>query len=133
MVNYLLDTCVMISLFKGKSGIQERIWEFGFDRIHTSEFVIAELLVGAYKSGIPDEMKHIRFAKDYFHVLPVTSEIFDRYAFLRASLERSGARLDSIDLLIAATALENDLILVTGNTRHFARIPDLKMENWIVP
>ena len=132
MVRYLLDTNVLIAMFKGNVGIQKRIWDIGFDSFFVSELVIAELLVGAYKSGIPDEMTHIQFVKDYFHVVPVTMHILDRYAFLRATLESSGNRLDSMDIMIAATALEHHLTLVSGNTRHFARIPDLNLEDWAV-
>ena len=132
MVRYLLDTNVLIAMFKGNVGIQKRLWDIGFDSIFVSELVIAELLVGAYKSGIPDEMTHIQFVKDFFHLVPVTLPILDHYASLRATLEASGNRLDSMDLLIAATAMEHHLTLVTGNTRYFARIPDLVMEDWIV-
>lgn len=38
--------------------------------------------------------------------------------------------MDDIDLLIAGIAIENDMILVTNNERHFGRIPGLKIENW---
>ena len=46
-------------------------------------------------------------------------------------MEKLGKPIDSFDLLIAATALENDLILVTNNLKHFSRIPGLKIENWM--
>jgi len=38
--------------------------------------------------------------------------------------------VDDIDLLIAGIAIENEMILVTNNEKHFRRIPDLKIENW---
>jgi len=38
--------------------------------------------------------------------------------------------LDDIDLLIAGVAIENDMVLVTNNEKHFQRIPDLNIENW---
>lgn len=61
---------------------------------------------------------------------------FDRiaagvYARLRADLERRGKRLDEPDLRIAAIALANDLTLVSGNVKHFSRIPELRVENWL--
>lgn len=129
---YLLDTCILIPIFKGDCNIQKRVWDIGFDQVFVPEPVLAELLVGAYKSGIPEEMDHIQWVRRYFNVLPASPAIFDRYARLRATLEKQGGtRLDSLDLLIAATALEHNLILVTGNVKHFSRIPDLRMENWI--
>lgn len=128
---FLLDTCILIPIFKGDCDIQKRVWDIGFDQVFVPEPVLAELLVGAYKSGIPEEMDHVQWVRRYFNVLPASPAIFDRYARLRATLEKQGTRLDSFDLLIAATALEHNLILVTGNVKHFFRIPDLRMENWI--
>ncbi len=55
------------------------------------------------------------------------------YGDIRWQLERTGQRIDSMDQLIGATALHEDLILVTGNVRHFSRIPGLRVENWMVP
>ena len=128
---YLLDTCIMIPLFKGKNGIQERIVSVGIGRCCISELVLAELLVGAYKSGRRSEMECIRFARETFTVLPLSSEILDAYARLRARLEAPGLRIDRLDLLLAATALENDAVLVTHNVQHFSRIPGLRTEDWI--
>ena len=131
MVMYLLDTCILIPIFKRDCNVQKRVWDIGFDQVFVPEPVLAELLVGAYKSGSPEELDHIQWVRRYFNVLPASPAVFDRYARLRATLEKQGMRLDSFDLLIAATALEHNLILVTGNIKHFSRIPDLKLENWI--
>jgi tRNA(fMet)-specific endonuclease VapC len=53
------------------------------------------------------------------------------YGPLRAELEAQGRRLDEPDLRVASIALSRDLILVTANTRHFRRVPQLKVENWL--
>ena len=49
---------------------------------------------------------------------------------LRAILRRNGTPIGNYDLLIAATALEGGLILVTSNTREFAQVPGLKTQDW---
>ena len=64
-------------------------------------------------------------------ICAVTLKIVE-YADIRWQLERIGKRIDHFDLLIAATALHEDLIVVTGNIDHFNRIPDLKTENWMI-
>jgi tRNA(fMet)-specific endonuclease VapC len=46
-------------------------------------------------------------------------------------LESKGQKIGDMDTFIAATALEEDLIVVTGNVEHFSRIPGLKVENWM--
>jgi tRNA(fMet)-specific endonuclease VapC len=50
---------------------------------------------------------------------------------IRARLESEGRRLDEPDLRIASIALSRRLTLVTGNVRHFARVADLLVENWL--
>ena len=90
----------------------------------------AELYTGAFKSGIEKDYGQAEFAATFFRIYPI-GEALKTYAQLRADLERRGERLDNMDLFIASTALEHQLVLVTGNGRHFARIPDLVLEDWI--
>ena len=66
--------------------------------------------------------------------LPIVS--FDtsaahQYGELRAQLEAAGRTLGEADLRIASTALAYDLVVVTGNGRHFSRVPGLAVENWL--
>ena len=60
-------------------------------------------------------------------VLPVTEAEVRRFALLRGELRRSGFTIGDMDLLIAATALEHDLVLATRNVRDFSRVPGLRM------
>jgi tRNA(fMet)-specific endonuclease VapC len=53
------------------------------------------------------------------------------YGELRAQLERAGRPLGEADLRIASTAMAYDLVVVTGNTRHFVRVPGLAVEDWL--
>lgn len=55
------------------------------------------------------------------------------YGKIRHHLTRQGTPIGPNDLLIAAQALAADLILVTANTREFARVPSLRIENWLNP
>jgi tRNA(fMet)-specific endonuclease VapC len=56
----------------------------------------------------------------------------DIYASEKARLQKSGNVIDDFDLLIGATAVSFDLIMVTNNTNHFNRIEKLKLEDWTV-
>lgn len=127
---YLLDTDIVIAMLRGQYGIQERILDAGFDACGISEITLAELYTGAFKTGLEKDLGQVEFAASHFPVYPVGDAI-KTYARIRADLEKSGIRLDSMDLLIAATALYGGFILVTGNARHFSRIPGLRIENWI--
>ena len=65
-------------------------------------------------------------------VLPFDEAAAAVYGPLRARLESDGQRLDEPDMRIASIALCRELTLVTGNVRHFARVPGLVVENWLV-
>ena len=52
------------------------------------------------------------------------------FADIKAKIFDKGIRIEDMDLLIAATAIYNELTLVTNNTKHFENVPNLKIENW---
>ena len=54
----------------------------------------------------------------------------ETFGKLKANLVRQGNAINDADLFIAAGALENDMVLVTNNEKHFNRIKELKIENW---
>ena len=66
-------------------------------------------------------------------VFPLSDAIFDRAADLWVLARQGGHPHGDADLLIAATALENGRVLITGNTAHFAWIPGLRIEDWRQP
>ena len=127
---YLLDTDTVIAMLRGQYGIQQKVMSVGFDSCGISEITLAELYAGAFKSGIDKDFGQAEFAASHFPIYGI-GDILKTYARIRADLEQSGSRLDSMDLLIAAIALEHNLILVTGNVKHFSRISGLRIENWI--
>lgn len=93
--------------------------------------VKAELYLGAMKSRKPETTLHTQRAfVERFVSLPFDDAAADYYARIRAALEQAGTPVGSNDLLIAAIALANDLILVTHNRREFKRIPGLQVEDW---
>lgn len=62
-----------------------------------------------------------------FTTLPLDKTCMQQFAYIRSTLRRQGHLIPDLDLLIASTALRHDLILVTANLRHFARIPSLRL------
>ena len=128
---YLLDTCVCISLIKNQYGVRERIREIDPMDCKISEITRAELLYGAVKSGREEHFDDVREICSMFEEVGITG-CLQEYARIRWELERKGQKIDSLDLLIGVTALAEDYILVTGNVKHFERIPGLRIENWMV-
>ena len=64
-------------------------------------------------------------------ILAIDWAVIDIAADMYANLRRQGEILPDADILIAATALANDCVLVTGNEKHFRRIKGLEVENWL--
>lgn len=89
-----------------------------------------EILRGLKARGARTQVADFERFFDASAVLPLTGEVVTRAAQLYAGLYRRGEFIGDADILIAATALVEDLILVTNNERHFRRIPGLSVENW---
>lgn len=98
----------------------------------TTSITFGELLYGAAKHGSPGLANKIReLVPGAVAILPFDEQAAEVYGPLRARLEAEGRRLDEPDLRIASIALSRGLTVVTGNVRHFSRIPELRLENWL--
>ncbi|MBF9255214.1 type II toxin-antitoxin system VapC family toxin [Pontibacter sp. 172403-2] len=129
-MNYLLDTNICIYFLKGRFGLVEKIEKIGFDNLFISEITIAELKFGAEKSVYPEKNRLIiNELADKFKQLPIYSAL-DIYAKEKARLRKEGNVVDDFDLLIGATAIVNEMTLVTNNEKHFEHLQNIKIENW---
>lgn len=98
----------------------------------TTAITIGEVLYGLERAQDAERAARVSEMLRYGpRVLPFDEAAAPIYASIRARLEREGRRLAEPDLRIAAICLSRDLTLVTGNVRHFSRIPDLRVENWL--
>ena len=88
-------------------------------------------MFGAYNAG--RSQQEILKVKEFVNRFSVVSwmDSAEEYAFRKTQLRASGIMIDEFDLLIAATALSGNYILVTDNIKHFQRITNLRLENWI--
>ncbi|MCW6037337.1 PIN domain-containing protein [Spirulina subsalsa FACHB-351] len=63
-------------------------------------------------------------------ILPFTNAEAEKAAEIRALLKSQGQPIGAYDVLIAATALEHQLLMITANQREFNRVVGLQTENW---
>jgi predicted nucleic acid-binding protein len=130
-VAYLFDTDAISELLRPRPLPRYVEWLNTLPREdqYTSAVTVGELFKGAYRSRAKE--RHLKNIEE--RVLPAvtvlpydvaTARVFGR---IRAQLEEAGQILADADLQIAATALYHGLELVTGNFRHFERIPDLRI------
>ena len=102
--------------------------------IAVSSVVRAELAYGARRSR--HVQRNLEVLERFF--APVHTVAFDElcaghYGRIRAELESQGTVIGPNDLLIAATALAHDALLITADTREFSRVASLRIEDWENP
>ena len=128
---FLFDTDAVSELLRPKPIAEYVDWVRTVPREDQfmSAVSVGELYHGAYRSQARE--RHLKNIEQRVlpavTILPYDLPVARIFGQVRAELERSGTRLDDADLQIAATALHHGIELVTGNVRHFARIPDLRL------
>ena len=102
-------------------------------RLTFSAFSRYEVLRGFKRRGATTQLARFDVFCDESDILPVTDSIWNLASDLWAEARNSGHPCEDADLVIAATAIEHLLTLVTGNTAHFSWIPGLVLEDWRQP
>jgi tRNA(fMet)-specific endonuclease VapC len=130
-MQYLLDTSICVFYLRGKLDLASLIRQKGRENFFISEITVVELRFGAENSNNPE--KAHKAVDDFINgltIIPIFGSI-KRYAKEKVHLRKIGKPIhDEFDLLIAVTAVENSLILVTDNLRDFERVEDIAIENW---
>jgi len=131
---YFLDTNICAFTINGKfQHLTERFLNCQNNDINLSSVVLYELLYGAEKSQRRESnLLKIQTFISEIKIVPLDSKTAAIASKIRADLERIGTPIGGYDLLIAATAIANDSILVTNNTKEFARVTGLVIEDWTV-
>ena len=131
-MKYLLDTNICIYLINKKPAhVVDKFKRLRVGDIGISAITYSELAFGVAHS-IQTERNSIalqEFAAP-LEVLDYPTEAASAYGRIRSALKKQGRLLGPLDMLIAAHALHLDVTLVTNNLSEFARIPDLRVENW---
>ena len=128
---YLLDTNTLIYFFKQQGHVAAHLQQVPAHKIALASVVLFELEYGLLRSTKPAAQKNgMDAARAAHQVLPMDYKSAKAAAWVRHTLEVAGLPIGKVDQLIAGIAMANDLILVTRNTREFARVPGLRLENW---
>ena len=133
---YLFDTDVITNIFKKKPSpvLLERLARTPRQAQHISVITLAEIVYGAEKSARPrhhlENLEKILLPS--VNIVPFDAKAAYLCGRLRSRLEKEGTPLSLADLEIAAIAMANNLTLVTGNQRHFSRVRELTVENWLM-
>lgn len=130
-MRYMLDTNIMIYFFKGIGNVSNRFLATPPNEIAIPTIVIFELEVGIAKSKFPRKRRaQLEELISLVNIIPFNYVEAQSAAKIRAKLEMQGLSIGPYDVLIAATAMTQNSILVTHNTKEFNRIEGLKVEDW---
>jgi tRNA(fMet)-specific endonuclease VapC len=129
---YLLDTCTLSDYLKGNSPTVKRLkrekpYNICISSITTFEIEYGLHLKPSLVNTITPQLEAI-----YQKIQTIDFSVPEANiaAGIRSRLKKAGNPIGFYDLLIAATAVANNLILVTSNIQEFSRIDNLTIENW---
>ncbi|MCL4675487.1 MAG: type II toxin-antitoxin system VapC family toxin [Pararhodobacter sp.] len=111
--------------------VRRKLSRFHHDEPAISAISEAELRAGAEKSATPGESHQRIDALLEFILAPFDGSCAAIYGRIWSELARRGTPIGTLDALIAAFALAHDAIVVTDNVAEYARVPGLKVENWL--
>ena len=128
-----LDTDVISHLMRGRppDGLVRRLRAVPRAEQSTTAITLGELAYGSIKVGRPELFDRALELLSGIRVFGFDEEVASHYGRLRTGLEKAGMRLADPDLRSAAIVVARGLTLITGNLRHFSRVPGIDAEDWI--
>lgn len=128
---YLIDTDTIVFALRNEKSVIEKFEENKNIPISISMITYAELVFGAKRSQNEQKnMIKVNHIREIYPIEELNEGVMEVFADIKAQMLADGIKNEDMDLLIAATAIYNDLTLVTNNTKHFKNVPNLKLENW---
>ena len=132
----LLDTDILSEVLKRKNQhvlAKARQYLTAHPRLAFSAITAYEIIRGLRARRATRQFAGFLTTVGTSEVFPVSMPVLMRAAELWADARSGGHPQDDADLIIAATALEQGRMLITGNTPHFSWIPGIRLDNWRLP
>ncbi len=130
--SFTLDTDIVIEILRGNDSAMNKMESLPQETlINITGLTVYELYKGVLYIGSKKLEEDLENFIQSVEVLQLDSFIERKAGEIYAYLKKNGEIISDADILIAATVLVNDSVLVTNNEEHFKRIKDLKIENWV--
>lgn len=132
MPRYLLDTDICSHVIRDRPvSLRAKMNSVPLAEQAISAVTYAELMFGVARSSNPSINREIVSSfVAHLAVFAWDAQAAEHYADIRAFTERAGTPIGAMDLMLAAHARSRDMTVVTNNTRHFAKVPGLRVDNW---
>ena len=128
-----LDTNIITAFLKNDSRVVERgsdYLEF-FDKLTINIISYYEILRGLKDLGNEEKLRKFDNFMQENELVFITKEAVEKAAEIYAYLKKEGNLIEDADILMASTAIVENLVLITNNIRHFKRVKDLRLDNWL--
>ncbi len=137
-MRYLADTTYLIDLVAGEERAVRLARELDAvdETVAISVITVEEYLRGIYylywdnKSKLKRKLMDAKRDLSAFEILPITYDIAAKAAEIEVDLMKKGEAISLADLIIAATAIHHNLILITRNIKHFERVKNLRIRSY---
>jgi tRNA(fMet)-specific endonuclease VapC len=128
---YALDTNSVSYFLKGQGRVAQRLLALAPSKVGLPAIALYELAYGASRSDAPRNLRErLEVLLAALQILPFGEAEARSAARIRLALEKAGQPIGPMDVLIAATALEHNAVMVTRNVKEFRRVRGLRVENW---
>jgi tRNA(fMet)-specific endonuclease VapC len=128
---YLIDTNILCYLMQKNQSVIDNFEKYQ-SQIFLCSVIQAECEFGAHKKSFQKLLQFYEILFDNYGYIKFGKKESSKFAKLKSDLQKSGISIEDFDLMISSIALANNLILVSHNTKHFQKIPDLVIVDWSV-
>ena len=128
-----LDTNIITAFLKNDLRVVQRISDYLelFEKLTINIISYYEILRGLKDLGNEEKLKRFENFIQENELVSIRKETIEKAAEIYAYLKKEGNLIEDADILMASTAIVEDLILITNNIKHFKRVKGLKIDNWI--
>ena len=128
-----LDTNIITAFLKNDMRVVGKVSNYleHFDKLTINIISYFELLRGLKDLGNQEKLKNFEDFIQENELLLIRKDTAEKAAEIYADLKKDGNLIEDADILMAAIAIVDDLILITNNTSHFDRVKGLIIENWL--
>lgn len=129
----ILDTDTVSEYLRRNERVIDKVAQYlrEFGRLNMGVITYYEILSGLRYKDARSQLSRFESFASKSNVISLTPEMAVEASAIQASLRSMGQEIGHTDTLIAGTAVVSGLTLITNNTRHFARVQDLQLANWI--
>jgi len=128
-----LDTNIITAFLKNDSRVVERVSDYleFFDKLTINIISYYEILRGLKDLGNEEKLRMFDNFIQENELVFITKDTIEKAAEIYAYLKKEGDLIEDADILMASTAIVEDLVLITNNIKHFKRVKGLRTDNWL--